>query len=247
VNIKSARDFRIGTAGWAIPAISREAFAPVGTQLERYASVFDGVEINSSFHRPHRISTYQRWAAAVPSTFKFSVKMPKEITHVRRLVEIGPLLDSFLAEVIGLESKLGPLLIQLPPSLAFDEDISARFFSNLRDRFAGPLALEPRNASWFSAEVELLLATFRIARVGADPAPVELARRPGGWSGFFYMRLHGSPRVYHTSYTDDAIRSALDQLLAGAAQGSDCWCIFDNTASGEATMNALTARCFIRQ
>lgn len=247
MNIDSAKDFRIGTAGWSIPVTSREAFAPVGTQLERYAAVFSGVEINSSFHRPHRISTYQRWAAAVPSTFRFSVKMPKEITHVRRLVEIGPLLDSFLTEVAGLDSKLGPLLIQLPPSLAFDEDISARFFRELRDRFAGPLALEPRHASWFGAEVETLLATFRIGRAGADPAPVELARRPGGWAGLQYVRLHGSPRVYHSPYSDDAIRSALDPLWAGAVEGSECWCVFDNTASGAATMNALTARRLVQR
>lgn len=236
---------RIGTAGWTIPAADSAAFAQAGTHLQRYSAVFNAVEINSSFHRPHRRSTYERWAAAVPGSFRFAVKLPKEITHDRRLVGVEPQLDGFLGEVAGLGECLGPLLVQLPPSLACDLGVAERFVTDLRDRVAGPVALEPRHASWFEADVEALLASFRIGRVGADPAPVAQAGRPGGWAGLQYLRLHGSPRVYHSPYADAAIRAAVDLLRVGAAQGGEGWCVFDNTASGAATPNALTAVALI--
>jgi uncharacterized protein YecE (DUF72 family) len=73
---------RIGCAGWSLPRVEQERFPAAGSHLERYASVFDAVEINSSFHRPHRPATYARWAAAVPSSFRFSVKLPKTILTI---------------------------------------------------------------------------------------------------------------------------------------------------------------------
>ena len=106
---------RVGCAGWAIPSQHAHAFPAQGTHLERYAQRFTGVEVNSSFYRPHRPTTYARWAAAVPDPFQFAVKMPQEITHTRRLVEVTALLERFLTEVQSLGAKLGPLLLQLPP------------------------------------------------------------------------------------------------------------------------------------
>ena len=79
---------RVGCAGWAIPSQHAHAFPAQGTHLERYAQRFTGVEVNSSFYRPHRPTTYVRWAASVPDQFQFAVKMPREITHTRRLVEV---------------------------------------------------------------------------------------------------------------------------------------------------------------
>ena len=79
------RRIYVGTAAWAIPKQYQDAFPTEGSHLVRYASRFDGVEINSSFYRPHRLSTYQRWADDVPEHFRFAVKMPKTITHESRL------------------------------------------------------------------------------------------------------------------------------------------------------------------
>lgn len=232
---------RIGTAGWSIPDDAKAAFPAMPSQLEGYASVLGAVEVNSSFHRPHRISTYQRWAAAVPDGFRFAVKVPKTITHESRLSGVEPLIDGFLAEVAGLEGKLGPLLVQLPPSLTFQVEIAECFLRHMRDRVAGPVACEPRHATWFEPDAEALLVAFRIGRVAADPALVPQAGRPGGWQGLTYCRLHGAPRIYHSTYADDVIRDTLTRLSAHARNGSECWCMFDNTASGAATQNALTA------
>jgi uncharacterized protein YecE (DUF72 family) len=188
------------------------------------------------------VTTYERWAAAVPEGFRFAVKVPKAITHEARLQGTGALLDRFLDEVGGLGPKLGPLLVQLPPSLSFEAGPSTRFLQDLRLKVDGPIACEPRHPSWFEPQVEELLADLRIGRVAADPAPVPGAAEPGGWRGLTYLRLHGSPRIYYSAYDEAAIRAALARLALRRAEGSACWCIFDNTAAFAATPNALAAK-----
>jgi uncharacterized protein YecE (DUF72 family) len=87
---------RIGCAGWSLPRDSWPQFPDTGPHLQRYAKRFNAVEINSSFYRPHQPATYERWAAAVPAGFRFSVKLPKTITHEKRLHDCAPLLRGFL-------------------------------------------------------------------------------------------------------------------------------------------------------
>lgn len=227
----------VGTAGWTIPTKDAPLFPGAGSHLERYGGALSGAEINSSFHRPHRRAIYERWAAAVPESFRFAVKVPKTITHERRLVDVTDLLDRFLAEVAGLGSKRGPFLVQLPPSFAFDPATFAPFISSLRDRVDADVVCEPRHASWFTPEADAALVRERVARVAADPAPVPDAAVPGGWRGLTYYRLHGSPRRYYSSYSDEDLRRYAAELRLHAAGGS-AWCIFDNTAGGAAAANA---------
>jgi uncharacterized protein YecE (DUF72 family) len=228
---------RIGTAGWSIPRRFAPLFRPSGSGLERYAARFNGAEINSTFYRSHRPQTYARWSAAVPEGFRFSVKLPKTITHERRLVDSADILDAFLDEVGQLGPCLGPLLIQLPPSLAFDLSVAQAFIRLLRSRTEGEVACEPRHPTWFEGEADRLLADFRVARVAADPAPVPQAAVPGGWPNVIYFRLHGSPRMYYSEYGEAFIADLAAQLRSGAA--AEAWCIFDNTVSGAAIGNAL--------
>ena len=229
---------RVGCAGWAIPSQHAHAFPVQGTHLERYAQRFTGAEVNSSFYRPHRPTTYARWAASVPDQFQFAVKMPQEITHTRRLVAVTAPLECFLRAVQSLGPKLGPLLIQLPPSLHFAEPLAQTFWTALRTRFHGPVVCEPRHQSWFSPAAEQLLHAFQVVRVAADPARVPAAAVPGGWPGLVYYRWHGTPQMYVSTYTSAAVE-ALAAQVAAAAQTVPTWCIFDNTARGAATMNAL--------
>lgn len=224
---------RIGTAGWSIPKQHAAAFPAGGSHLERYARRFNAVEINSSFYRPHRRATYERWAASVPEGFAFAVKAPRAITHDARLAGCTPALERFLDEAAGLGSKLGPLLFQLPPSFAFDARKARAFLKALRARHAGAVVWEPRHASWFTRRAEDLLAGYRVARVAADPAVAAAAAEPGGWDGLTYFRLHGAPRVYYSDYGAEAIARYARRMTAHA------WCIFDNTALGAATANAL--------
>ena len=99
-----------GRGGWSLPTAYAADFPEAGTHLARYAQRLSGVEINSSFYKPHRLGTYTRWAACVPEDFRFAVKVPKEITHQRKLVGTIEPLERFLAEVAGLEANLGPRL-----------------------------------------------------------------------------------------------------------------------------------------
>lgn len=227
---------RIGCAGWSISKHHAALFPPADSQLERYAQRFNAVEINSSFYRPHLPATYARWAATTPDDFSFAVKMPKAITHTRRLVGATELLERFLAEVGELGAKLGPLLVQLPPSLAFNARVAGAFFTLLRERCAGGVVCEPRHASWFSAEAEALLLAFQMARVAADPALLPVAAMPGGWRGLAYYRLHGSPTMYESAYSEAYLDTLAQHMSLSAAP---IWCIFDNTALGAATTDAL--------
>jgi uncharacterized protein YecE (DUF72 family) len=227
---------QVGCAGWSLPREHWQAFPYQGTHLQRYAARFSCVEINSSFYRPHRPQTYRRWAESVPDDFRFSLKVPKTITHQQRLHKCDDLLDQFLGECLNLGEKLGCLLVQLPPSLEYDQQCAADFFHALRKRYQGGLVLEPRHESWRDAQQ--LLLELRIARVAADPAPISDGMVPGGWPELQYWRLHGSPRIYHSDYEIERLEILAAQLVAPGG-GQQIWCIFDNTASGHAVPNAL--------
>ncbi len=239
----------IGTAGWRIPRESTAAFPGDGQLLERYARQFACVEINSSFYRPHRLETYARWASMTPPHFRFAVKLPRTITHAARLRDTREPLRAFLDETAGLGGKRGVLLVQLPPSLAYEAPVAHAFFDLLRAFTDSPVACEPRHASWFEADADSALARLRISRVAVDPASRPAAARPGGWLGpasdgagaLLYFRWHGSPRVYWSRYGHTWLaRQAA--LLADWPEHALPWVIFDNTASGAATANTLELR-----
>ena len=235
-------DVAIGCAGWSIPAAHRDRFGPGDSALARYATRLDGVEINSSFHRPHRRETYARWADAVPARFRFAVKLPRAISHDARLRACGNVLDAFLHECGGLGGKLGCLLLQLPPSLSLDARVASPFFAALRRRWDGAVACEPRHASWFAPKADDLLRRHRIARVAADPAPHPLAADPGGDPALAYWRWHGSPRMYYSAYDDDTLRRQAEVVARTAAGAQRAWFVFDNTAHGHAVDDALRLR-----
>ena len=173
--------------------------------------------------RPHHSQTHDE---------KDEVEPVKQKQHGERR-------SSLLDEAMMLGDALGPLLVQLPPSLRFDADVAGGFFAMLRSRFAGEVACEPRHATWFTAKADVLLRDALVARVAADPAVVPAAAEPGGWRGLAYHRLHGSPRMYYSSYPPESIHALDTRMREDVADGREAWCIFDNTASGAATANAL--------
>lgn len=230
----------IGCAGWSLPRALWPEFPAAGSHLERYAQRFDAVEIDTSFYRPHRRETYERWAASTPEGFRFAVKLPQSITHEKRLLDAMPEFDAFLEQAGGLGDKLGCLVVQLPPSLPFDAGAVKRFLSALRRRHRGAVALEPRHRSWFTPQVDALLSQFQVGRVLADPVLFDEAAAPGGWPALAYLRLHGSPRRYWSAYDNALLVRLAKRLRQAREDGAACWCIFDNTAGGEAVGNALT-------
>ena len=228
---------RIGTAGWGIPGQFAGEFPQAGSGLERYSGRFGAVEINTTFHRPHRPSTFQRWVESVPDAFRFAVKLPKSITHELRLVDAAEALRAFLESIGPLHDRLGPLLVQLPPSLAYDGASAESFLRSLRAQFSGLVALEPRHPTWFDPDADGLLVALQVGRVAADPARVPTAAIPGGWGGLAYYRLHGSPDMYRSAYDASFLSGLADKLAQSDAL--ERWCIFDNTTLGAAAGNAL--------
>src|SRR5688500_18852505 len=232
-------DDLIGCAGWSLAPGSRAQFPAEGTHLQRYAAVFPAVEINSSFYRTHKPATYAKWAESVPDAFRFAVKVPKTITHAQRLADSEGLLDSFLREVTGLGHKLGALLVQLPPSLALDIRVAEDFFAGMRRKHTGDDFLEPRHETWFGADANRLMHDFTIGRVAADPAVVAAAAEPSGSTNKVYFLLHGSPQVYYSAYADEYLNELAARLRSYRDAGVPAWCIFDNTARGEAIRNGM--------
>jgi len=233
---------RIGSAGWSIPRDSAHYFDTGKNHLERYARLLNACEINSSFYRPHKIDTWERWRDSVPADFRFAVKAPRTITHDSELNCGSDLLAPFLCQVSILEDRLGPILFQLPPSLQFFAASARRFLAALRERYSGDVVWEARHSSWFANEVDDMLRKYHIAQVAADPPCVPLAAAmPREHSSLVYFRLHGSPRRYYSSYADDFLNRMAAQMADSAVNGQ-VWCIFDNTASGSAIPNAIALR-----
>lgn len=236
---------RIGCAGWAITRDTVAAFPAEGSHLARYAQVFGTVEINSSFYRPHRAGTYARWAASVPGAFRFAVKLPRTISHDAGLRDVQPLLGQFAAETGALGGKLGCVLVQLAPKFEFDAGVAADFFARASGTLGCMLACEARHPSWFGTEATRLLTQHGVTRVIADPAKGQ----PGAHeptTATIYVRLHGSPRIYYSSYPDEYLARLADDMAVHAAAGRDVWCIFDNTASGASVPNALALDAALR-
>ena len=229
----------VGCAGWGLSSKVASYFPSEGTHLERYAQVFSSVEINSSFYRPHQPKTYARWAASVPDAFRFCVKIPRTITHELRLRHADAAMRTFVDQVTSLGDKLGCLLLQLPPSLALNESEALSFFSTLRGLTTTRVACEPRHASWFTPAAADLLRDARVACVHAHPLPMP-GIKPAGEVATLYIRLHGAPEIYYSAYSDEFIDGVAQQIADARRARRQVWCIFDNTARGEAIPNALT-------
>ena len=243
----------IGTAGWSIPRASSEKVTGDGSHLERYARVLPCAEINTSFQRSHRFAVYEKWANQTPPSFRFSVKLPRAITHDGELRHARIPVSRFLSQVAGLGNKLGALLVQVPPSLEFRVRTVRSFFQLLRESFDGAVVCEPRHVSWFLPAAETLLERLQIGRVAADPLDIPGADCPGGWMGpannganaVVYYRLHGSPRKYWSRYPVERVQQWAE-ALSHSPSCTQAWFIFDNTAAGGAIENALELITLLR-
>lgn len=235
----------IGTAAWTIPPNAKDGFPSEGTHLERYSQVLNCVEINTSFYREHKPDTYAKWAESVPENFRFSAKLLRYFTQEKRLRETGEKLKEVIGGMSHLGRKWGVLLIQLPPSLSFQQKDVDRFLSAVRKVYEGPIAWEPRHTSWTTDHALDLLANYEVSKVRADPEPCYVpARNRRRVEKFLYYRLHGSPEIYKSRYDKDIINRVAQKMDEA---NKPAWCIFDNTTFGFATENALELKDALNQ
>ena len=236
----------IGCAGWTLPRQSASHFPEEGSHLQRYAALFGAVEINSCFYRAHRAQTWARWGECVPAGFRFSVKLPRSITHDQRLCGVDALLDQFAAEAGALGDKLGCVLVQLPPSLQFDAPLAADFFARLRLRFGCMLACEARHPTWFGDDATAVMLAAGVTRVIADPAKGQSGEHvPTAHD--IYLRLHGSPLVYRSDYEPEFLAQLGHDMAGHLAAGRQVWCMFDNTMSRSYVDQAVALQQAVRQ
>ena len=231
---------RVGTAGWTNPPRTKGTRPAQASHLEYYAAHFNCVEINSSFYRPHRRQTYARWSAGTPADFKFAVKVPRGCSHGPQLGGPPRHWQRFRDEVAGLGSKLAVLLLQLPPSRALDAPAAAEFFALALAGLHCPLVCEPRHPSWFGETARGLFEDYGVGLVAADPPRSDDELSPSG--ALRYFRLHGSPRMYYSTYADEYLVTLSERLRAEQASGAQVWCIFDNTALHAAWDDATKVR-----
>jgi uncharacterized protein YecE (DUF72 family) len=226
----------IGTAGWVVPAQERAPQGRERSHLFQYSRRFNAVEINSSFQRWHRQETYVRWAADTPARFRFSVKMPRTITHELALRRCRREVERFVTEVEGLRGKLAVILAQLPPGLEFEPRVARAFFRQLAASTPATIVCEARHSSWFSSRASETLGASDVHRAIADPPVIAGNAGTALPDRFAYCRLHGSPRMYYSAYSEERLALLGRQLQKFRWRGR-AWCIFDNTASGAAWPN----------
>jgi uncharacterized protein YecE (DUF72 family) len=231
------RQIRVGLAGWSNPPAKRLERNPGQTHLSYYGEHFSCVEINSSFYRPHQGVTYRRWRDETSATFRFSVKMPRSVTHESHLKRCATEVARFYEDIVALQPKLAAVLVQLPPSLEFNSRTVRTFFDTVPRLRGTKIVCEPRHPSWFTNGAESALRDARVSRVAADPVRCPGAEAPGGERRFAYFRWHGSPRMYYSKYSQAQLASFAATVRKTKAM--ETWCIFDNTARHAAWDDAL--------
>lgn len=228
----------VGTSGWQYPHW-RGRFYPerlsASRWLEHYAQRFHAVEVNSAFYRLPEASTCDDWAARTPDDFVMAVKMSRFLTHMRRLREPAEPVARFLERARHLGSKLGPVLLQLPPRMKAD---AGRLAAAL-DCFPRcvRVAVEPREASWFTEEVSELLSARDAALCIADSPWFKTPfRRTATWA---YLRFHAGRATPSPCYGGAALRAAAERLASLWGPGADAYVFFNNDGAGCAVRDAI--------
>jgi uncharacterized protein YecE (DUF72 family) len=238
----------IGTSGWSYKHWSG-LFYPDGVKpakyLEHYVTQFDCVELNASFYRIPSDKTVQGWARRTPASFRFCVKMNRFITHRKKLADAVEPLARFLTVFDPLCHRLGPFLVQLPPSLRFDLSVADAFLQLLcSHRNTGEFALEARHDSWFTPESLSLLRRYGIASVIADSGG-RFAGSEALTNSIVYLRFHGPGGLYHSQYTADALSAYARKITGWLAEGRQVWAFFNNDIDGHAVHNARELQALI--
>ena len=237
----AVENIHIGTSGWSYKHW-RENFYPKGTKpadyLSYYAEHFSTTEINTTFYHLPRISTVENWKDKVPDTFRFCIKMSRYLTQMKKLLEPEEPLERFITAIEPVKHLCGVILLQLPPSLAFDYERADYLFSLLKKEYNDyQFALEVRHNSWLEIDSISLLTKYEIAFVISQSgnrfpyAEMITAKN-------IYVRFHGPDALYASSYSDDSLRYYAAKFLQWQKEGHTVWAYFNNDINGHAIANA---------
>ncbi len=235
---------RIGTSGWHYAHWGAGVFYPEGLKkgewLAHFATLFDTVEINSSFYHLPKEQTFRKWSETAPGGFTFAVKASRYITHINRLKDPNEAICRFLERARLLGEKLGPVLFQLPPSMKCDLGRLERTLDYLdRQKEIRPIraAFEFRHASWFCDDVRRLLEERKAALCLGDLEGCPVGEPTD--SDFVYVRRHGPSGRYRGCYSEDQLREDAKRTKNWLGEGRDVYVYFNNDVEGHAVRNAL--------
>lgn len=234
---------RIGTSGWSYNHwvdVLYPAGTPPGRRLARYIEVFDTVELNASFYRWPKDSTFTGWRQQLPEGFKMSVKAHRGLTHYRRLASPEPWIERFERSWRLLGDRHGVLLVQLHPEQQRDDVRLDAFLALIPESIR--VAVELRHPSWNDPAVFELLEHRRAAYVVMSGLGLECI--PRATTDLVYIRMHGpDPEAnYAGSYSDHDLRRWADRIAEWDRGGTDVWMYFNNDLGGHAVRNALALR-----
>ncbi|HET8568344.1 MAG TPA: DUF72 domain-containing protein [Candidatus Limnocylindria bacterium] len=236
----------IGTSGWMYDHWAGR-FYPNGLAkakwLAHYAERFDTVELNNPFYRQPSRETFERWRDAVPERFVYTVKLNRFITHLKRLAIEPESVERSYGTMAGLGTKLGVVLVQLPPRMRFDAARLERFM-RLVSRRRRRHAIEPRDGSWFAEEALALLRRRGIALCVQDsakwPTRPEVVTAP-----FVYLRFHGPERLYASGYSDAQLAAWAERIRGWLGRGLDVYAYFNNDVPDHAPRDAMRLRAML--
>jgi uncharacterized protein YecE (DUF72 family) len=239
--------FFLGTSGWNYYGW-RGSFYPEGLPsrqwLSYYAERFNSAEVNYSFYHLPQAKTYENWYRQTPGAFVFALKASRLITHIKRLKTVKDQWKEFAGRALGLKEKLGPILLQFPPSFHATAENLERIEEFLGYPASRPplrLAMEFRHDSCFGEEVLALLRSHEaglvISHSSRYPVPEVTSSAP-----FVYFRFHGPEALFASSYSDAELGRWGMQMKAFLKKGRDVYAYFNNDVGGYALDNAQTLR-----
>ncbi|MCD0464904.1 DUF72 domain-containing protein [Flavobacterium sp. ENC] len=206
---------------------------PASKWFSYYCEHFDTYEMNGTFYKFPTIRIFENWYKKVPENFVFSVKAPKEITHIKKFSDCETLLSDFytICET-GLQDKLGPILFQLPPSYDFSEEKLQAILKSLDTKFMN--VIEFRHKSWWNQQVWDALAQNKITFCSVSyPGLPDVIL-----TGFpmVYVRLHGDQKLFYSGYSEEKLKGIKEEI---SESGKKAFVYFNNTAGTEGILNAL--------
>lgn len=240
-----AGKIHIGISGWSY-ADWKGLFYPPQLKstdwLQYYAGFFHTTEINASFYHLPKADTILKWSDKVPASFRFCPKMNKYLTHILKLKNAEEPLDRFFNVFAPIKKKLGPILLQLPPSLKFDTGLARDFFAVLKDKWSDyHFALEARHDSWLAPEAFGLMEQYNIAWA-ISQSGVGFPYKEAVTARNIYVRFHGPAKLYASVYTDHMLQHYSKLFDKWSKANHTIWAYFNNCYYGVAIDNANTLR-----
>ncbi len=230
-------NLHIGCSSYATPSW-KTLFYPDGLPKKKwfdcYAKHFKTYELNSTFYRFPTMQSLQSWYDKVDDNFKFSIKVPKVITHLKRLQNCDKEIEDFyLATDEGLKNKLACILWQLPPSFSFSSERLESALRVMNPNFKN--VVEFRHESWWRDDVfkQLRKNNITFCNVNYPHLPTSIQQT----TAIGYIRMHGNPQLFYSQYTEEEVETLYRDVYNAGFE--EAYIYFNNTASTAAIINAL--------